>query len=218
MPNDRERWARENWDRGLTYPAWKATMTRNLERVEANEKRVRIAEHAREAFQRVDRPLRVAAVAADWCGDVVANLPVLARLAEATGKLDVRVFKREADWSPIHFHLNQGAFKSIPVLAFFDQDWNEVGTFVERPDSVTELRAKRRAEIYASRPEFGSPDAPVDQLPDDVRARLQQELQKMRDETTDWANGEVIREIGAIALGRARWGGVRQTKGAAPAS
>jgi hypothetical protein len=35
----------------------------------------------------------------------------------------------------------------------------------------------------------------VDQLPEDVRARLQAELAKMRDEMTPFANGEVVREL-----------------------
>ena len=60
--------------------------------------------------------------------------------------------------------LNQGQFKSIPVFAFFDEDWKEVGVLIERPASVTELRAKKRREIFAKHPEFGSPDGPVDQL------------------------------------------------------
>jgi hypothetical protein len=60
---------------------------------------------------------------------------------------------------------------------------------------VTELRATKRREIFASDPSFGSPDAPVDQLPDDVRARLQERLARMRDETVPFANREVIREL-----------------------
>lgn len=199
MPNERERWARESWDRGLTYDAWKAAMTRNRERIEANEARVTIDPADREAFARLRKPLRVVAVAADWCGDVMANLPVLVRVAEASGKkLDMRLFERDGDTSPIDMYLNEGQFKSIPVFAFFDPDWNEVGVFIERPDSVTELRAKKRREVYASRPEFGSPDAPADQLPEDVRDALQAELAKMRDDTTPWANAEVVRELRAI--------------------
>ena len=61
--------------------------------------------------------------------------------------------------------------------------------------SVTELRARRRAEIYAAHPEFGAPEAPIDQLPEDVRGRLQAEMQKMRDDTTEFANGEVVRDL-----------------------
>jgi hypothetical protein len=60
---------------------------------------------------------------------------------------------------------------------------------------VTERRAEERKRIFAAHPEFGSPDGPVDQLPEDVRARLQAELQKMREETVPFANAEVQREL-----------------------
>jgi hypothetical protein len=60
---------------------------------------------------------------------------------------------------------------------------------------VTERRAAERKKIFDAHPEFGSPDAPVDQLPEDVRARLQAELQKMRDNTVSFANAEVQREL-----------------------
>ncbi|MGH2377286.1 MAG: thioredoxin family protein [Candidatus Limnocylindria bacterium] len=208
--NEKERWAKEHWDRGASYDDWKRTMTRNLDRLEANESAVNIPAEDREALSKVRPPLRVVALAADWCGDVIANLPVLGRVTKDTGAFDLRVFERDSDFSPIDMYLNQGQYKSIPVFAFFDQDWNEVGTFFERPDSVTELRARKRREVYASRSEFGSPDAPADQLPDDVRTALQAALQKMRDETRDQANAEVIRELRAIAERRSRWGGVRQ--------
>lgn len=200
MPNERERWARDNWERGLTYDAWKGTMTRNRERIEANEARVTVDPKDRAAFAGLRKPVRVVVIAADWCGDVMANLPVLVRVADASaGQIDLRVFERDADGSPIDMYLNKGQFKSIPIFAFFDPDWREVGIFTERPDSVTELRAKKRREVYASRPEFGSLDAPADQLPEDVRVALQAELAKMRDQTTPWANAEVIRELRAIA-------------------
>src|SRR2546426_377584 len=80
-------------------------------------------------------------------------------------------------------------------VALRPDDFRELGHWIERPASVTDLRAKRRREIFAAHPEFGSPDAPVDQLPEDVRAQLQAELAKMRDETTPFANQEVIREL-----------------------
>ena len=51
-------------------------MTRNRERFDANEARVRIGADDLAALKRA-RPLRVVALAADWCGDVIANLPVL---------------------------------------------------------------------------------------------------------------------------------------------
>src|SRR5439155_791975 len=130
---------------------------------------------------------------------VIANLPVLGRLAKDSGKLDVRIFLRDQNDDIMQGYLNKGQFKSIPVFVFLDEDFRELGHWIERPASVTEVRAKRRKEIFAAHPEFGSPDAPVDQLSEGIRVRLQGELAKMRDETTKFANAEVVRELREIA-------------------
>jgi len=196
------------FEQGMTYDQFKAAMTRNQERFAANEERVKLSEDDLRALR--GRPLKVVALAADWCGDVVANLPILGVIARRAGTLDVRVFERDASPDLMDQYLNQGQYRSIPVFAFFDEGWNEAGVFIERPDSVTEARARKRREIFAAHPEFGAPDAPVDQLPEEVRSRLQAELQKMRDDMVDWANAEVVRELRAIVERRATRGGARQ--------
>ncbi len=195
---------------GMPYDEFKASMTRNQDSFIANEERVRLSKADTDAFRR--RPLNVMVLAADWCGDVIANLPVLGVIAKESGEaLDLRVFERDANDDLMQQYLNQGQYKSIPVFAFFDPtSWKEAGVFIERPDAVTEMRAQKRREIFAKHPEFGSPDAPADQLPEDVRARLGQELRKMRDDTVELANAEVVRELRAIAEGRSSWGGARQ--------
>ena len=190
---------RARFDQGLTYDAFKAQMTRNRERLEENERRVELGNDELTPFRALSRPVKVVVLAEDWCGDVIANLPVLGRLAKDSGKLDVRIFLRDQNDDIMQKYLNKGQFKSIPVFVFFDDGFRELGHWIERPASVTEVRAKRRREIFAKHPEFGSPDAPVDQLSEDVRARLQAELAKMRDETTKFANGEVVRELREIA-------------------
>jgi len=186
---------RQRFESGLTYQGYKAQMTRNRERFEENERRVELRPDDVAAFRDLPRPLHVVVLAEDWCGDVIANLPVVGRLAEASGKLDLRVFLRDQNDDLMQRWLNQGKYKSIPVVVFYDEGFRELGHWIERPASVTELRGRRRREVFAAHPEFGSPDAPVDQLPEDVRERLGAELQKMRDETTPFANQEVVREL-----------------------
>ena len=190
MTIDRSRFAQ-----GLTYEGFKEQMTRNRDRFEENEGRVAIAPADLAAFRALPAAIHVAVLAEDWCGDVIANLPVLGRLAKESGKLDVRVFLRDQNDDIMQSYLNQGKYKSIPVFIFFDEAFKELGHWIERPASVTDLRARRRAAVYAAHPEFGAADAPVDQLPEDVRGRLQAEIQRVRDETTTFANGEVVREL-----------------------
>jgi len=186
---------KERFETGLTYEGYKAAMTRNRERVDANEQRVQLDPEAVRFFRSLPRPINVVVLAEDWCGDVIANLPVLGRLAKEAGNLNVRIFYRDQNLDLMERWLNQGKYQSIPVFAFFDESFRELGHWIERPASVTETRAKKRREIFAAHPEFGSPDGPPDALPEDVRTRLQAELQRMRDDTTAFANAEVQREL-----------------------
>jgi len=186
---------RARWDQGMTYDAFKAAMTRNQERFAQNESRVVLDPETVRTFKSLPQPLRVLVLAEDWCGDVVANLPILGRILKEAPLLDVRVFYRDQNLDLMQRWLNQGKFQSIPVFVFFDENFQELGHWIERPASFTERRAHERKRIFAAHPEFGSPDAPVDGLPEDVRTRLQAELQKMRDDMVPFANAEVQREL-----------------------
>ena len=183
---------------GLTYDQYKDQMTRNRDRVEANEARVEIDAEDLELFRSLNRPIHVLALAEDWCGDVIANLPVLGKLARESGTLDVRVFLRDQNPDLMQKYLNQGMFESIPVFAFFDDAFEEIGVFTERPASVTERRAEQRKQIHAEHPEFGAYGSSPDALAEDVRARLTGEITKRRDADVGWANREVVRALREI--------------------
>lgn len=186
----------ERLAQGMTYDDYKARMTRNREQFEENERTVELRDEDLEAFRRA-KPLHVLVLTEDWCGDALANVPILGRIARETGMLDMRIFLRDQNDDLMSQYMN-GEFKSIPVFAFFDASFNEVGRWIERPAAVTERRKQKRAEIFASDPRFGSPDAPVDQLPEDVRADLMQKLQEMRREMRSFADAEVVRELREI--------------------
>ncbi|MDO8506400.1 MAG: thioredoxin family protein, partial [Candidatus Limnocylindria bacterium] len=68
---------KERFEKGLTYDAYKAAMSRNRERVEENERRVALDPEAVRFFKSLPKPVNVVVLAEDWCADVIANLPVL---------------------------------------------------------------------------------------------------------------------------------------------
>ena len=126
------------------------------------------------------QPLPVLVLAEDWCGDVIDNLPILGNLAVASGKLDLHIFLRDQNLDLMEQYLNQGQFRSIPVFVFFDQQFNEIGRFIERPASVSERRGRQRQELAASRPELGAADTPIAQLPEETRVQLMTALGGLR--------------------------------------
>jgi hypothetical protein len=193
---------REQFQAGMTYAAYKAQMTRNREQFEQNECDIQLSDDDVQAFRRLPSPLNVLALAEDWCGDVVANLPVLGRIAAAAnGKLNLRVLLRDQEPGSIVMdeHLNQGQFKSIPTVIFLDEEFRELGTWIERPQSVSRLREEKRQALYREHPEFGEPGRPIAELPEDIRTKVQQGMAAIRTETKDFSNAEVIRELREIA-------------------
>ena len=189
---------RERFEQGLTYEQFKAQMTRNQDRFAANELHTHLKTLDVNAIQGLAQPVHVLVLAEDWCGDVIDNLPVLGQLADATDKLDVRIFLRDQNLDIMDQYLNQGQFRSIPVFVFFDQDFNELGHFIERPQSVTERRNQQRAELFAQHPEFGDPQTPVSQLAEDIRTQLMAATMAQREEGKEADNQAVIEAIRAI--------------------
>src|SRR5437879_4875762 len=127
---------REQFESGMTYDAYKAQMSRNREQLEQNEKDVELKPADVKAFHDLPQPINVMTLAEDWCGDVVANLPVLGRLAQASnGKLHVRIHLRDGETGTVVMdqYLNKRQFKSIPTFVILEGKFNELDAWIERP-------------------------------------------------------------------------------------
>jgi hypothetical protein len=188
----------DRFAQGMTYDEFKAQMTRNQERFAANEGQFQPEPDDLAAFSRLPQPLHVLVLAEDWCGDVIDNLPILGRLATLSGKLDLRVFLRDENLDLMEQYLNRGEFRSIPVFVFFDEQFREVGRFIERPASVTDRRAATRRTLYAHHPEWGAPDTPMSQLPEDTRMQVMQALSQERANTRAQDIRDVVQALRAI--------------------
>jgi hypothetical protein len=79
----------ERFAQGLTYEQWIAQIDRNQARFDENYKETELPEDEiaalRELVARPDGPARCLALGEAWCPDVFRGLPVMARVAEATG-------------------------------------------------------------------------------------------------------------------------------------
>ena len=192
--------SKERFEQGLTYAAYKEQMTRNRDRLEANEQTLTLDPAGLAFFTNLPQPINVLVLAEDWCGDVIANLPVVARLAEESGKVNLRVFLRDQNLDLMAQYLNKGEFRSIPVVVFFDQNFNEYGHWIERPVRVSEMQAEMRRALFASDPLLNgfSPDTPFAQLSEAARERLREANAQFREQNRTLFDAEVVRELQAI--------------------
>jgi hypothetical protein len=71
----------------------------------------------------------------DWCGDAVNTVPLVAKLAELSPNLDLRVLPRDANLDLMDTHLT-GTSRSIPVVIALDDDFVEHGWWGPRPSEL----------------------------------------------------------------------------------
>ncbi len=101
---------------------------------------------------------RMLVLGEDWCPDVFRGMPVMARIAEATG-IEMRIFPRDQNLDIMNEFLNQGKFMSMPVAVFYTKDIKHICHWIERPASANQERAKieesaKKEMPNASEPEF----------------------------------------------------------------
>jgi len=146
IPLDAQRFAT-----GLTWKDYLAQMGDTRARTEDNYAKSVLTEEERKFFPGIHQVRYALMLAENWCGDVHRNSPVLAHLCDAMPNCELRVFFRDQNLDLTDCFLNNG-YRSIPVLVFFDKDWNEIGRWIERAHPATAKVVGIRARTLDAAP------------------------------------------------------------------
>jgi len=190
----------EQFATGMTMDEYQAQMSQNKEQFAANIAAAPVAPEDAARFAALPEPLDVLVITEDWCGDSLAHLPVLFRLARESGdRLNVRIFKRDEhkDLAAL-FPMPTGRV-AIPIVVFFDQGMHEVGKFLERPQVGHAEMAAFMADFFARHPDLGTPGQPISALTPEARQALFVELGPWRKGRVDEWNRAAIAEFTAAA-------------------
>ena len=132
IPIDAKRFAS-----GLSWKDYMAQMSDTRARTEENYQKSALTEEERSFFKGLPQVPYALMLAENWCGDVHRNSPLLAHICEAMPNCELRVFFRDQNIDLTDLFLNNG-YRSIPVIVFFDKDWNEIGRWIERAHAATQ--------------------------------------------------------------------------------
>jgi hypothetical protein len=139
IPLDAQRFAK-----GMTWKDYLAQMGETRARTEENYTKASLTAEEKQFFSALGQVKYILMLAENWCGDVHRNSPMIARIAEAMPGCELRVFLRDQNPDLTDCFLNNG-YRSIPIVAFFDKDWNEIGRWIERPGAATQRAFAIRA-------------------------------------------------------------------------
>lgn len=73
-----------------------------------------------------------------WCGDAAQTLPILNKMAEASGNIDLKIVLRDENVDLMNRFLTNGS-QSIPMVIILDQDLNFITKWGPRSGSATKL-------------------------------------------------------------------------------
>jgi len=128
--------------------------------------RTSLTDAQRKLIEGFERDLRVLVVSGTWCGDCVQQCPLVARIAEASPRIDLRFVDRDEHMDLAQrLTINEGV--RVPVALFISEEWDFVSAFGDR--SLTRYRALAAKKLGASCPLPGAP------IPDDELAGTQQD-------------------------------------------
>ena len=166
----------KRFNSGLTWKDYMAQMGDTRAKTEQNYANSKLTDEERKFFSSISGVKYVVMLAENWCGDVHRNSPLIAHIVEAMPGAELRVFFRDQNADLRDTFLNNG-YQSIPVVVFFDKDWNEIGRWLERAHGATTVTAGIRARTLGAVP-AGASKEQQDAAMGEFRAQVQAEYDK----------------------------------------
>ena len=160
------------FSKGMTWKDYMAQMGDTQKRTEENYNRATLTDDEKKFFGGVKGVKYVLMLAENWCGDVHRNSPLIARIVESIPGAELRVFLRDQNLDITDCYLNNG-YRSIPVVVFFDSNWNEIGRWIERAHPATSKAALIRSKTLDVAPKDDK--AKQDAAMNDFRAQVNAE-------------------------------------------
>lgn len=86
----------------------------------------------------IDKKINILTLAEIWCPDCMINVPVLQKMKKYNDNIEFSIIKREGNEKYFKKYSVDGKIK-IPTFIVFDDDFNEIGYFIERPKIIKDI-------------------------------------------------------------------------------
>ena len=91
-----------------------------------------------ERVKSIDKNVKILICAEIWCPDCMINVPVVEKMRNMNNKIEISIVSREGN-EEFFKKFNNGEKARIPTFIFYDEEFNLLGTFIERPRIVKEV-------------------------------------------------------------------------------
>ena len=146
----------ERFSKGLNYKDYIAQITVNKDKFDSLYDQFQITDEDRDFFNKAvlnpKGPTKMLVLGEDWCPDVYRGIPVMAKIAEASG-MELKIFPRDLNLDIMAEFLKDGEFMSIPVAVFYSKDHSYIGHWIERSKMINEERSEIEKQVKKDLPD-----------------------------------------------------------------
>lgn len=139
----------ERFKEGLAWEAFLARCGDGADPFVSRYEEARPDDACVQRLRSLDHQVNVVVLAEDWCGDVVRNIPVLARLFADQPRITFRIFWASEYKDIWERHLTDGSW-SIPKLIVYDEQFRERGSWGPRPAECQRILTENRSTLSMS--------------------------------------------------------------------
>lgn len=119
----------------------------NFRRMSRLNKTIRLDEEVVRAVEALDKKMKWLVITEAWCGDAAQNIPYIAKLAESSENVELRLVYRDENPDYMYHYLTNGS-KSIPkLIAYDDSSGDELFIWGPRPLLVQNMVMEYKAQM-----------------------------------------------------------------------
>ena len=126
----------------------------NEKRMKRWDKTLKISQETQDSIKAINKKLTWIVLTESWCGDAAHIVPVINKVAEINGNIDLRLVLRDENEDLMNMFLTNGG-KAIPKLIAIEKETgNVINTFGPRPFEAIKLVNKYKEKFGTLTPEF----------------------------------------------------------------
>ena len=125
----------DQWKKAVEYKKFLKGARENVESMKARYSDLQITEQDLEYLRSLQNELRILVIGTDRCSDTSGNLPILAKMADISFKLQLRILDSDAN-AEYHQQFKVNGKRKTPVVLFLSPDFKELCRWVERPNAA----------------------------------------------------------------------------------
>ncbi|MGY5879228.1 MAG: thioredoxin family protein [Candidatus Thorarchaeota archaeon] len=123
------------WDTAITYKNFLKKARENVELMKARYNDLQLTETDLGTLGSIQNDIRILVIGTDRCGDSAGIIPILAKMEDASSKVEVGILDSDAN-ARYHQLFKVNGKRKTPVILFLNKDLEELCRWAERPNAA----------------------------------------------------------------------------------